>query len=235
LLYKISFKDEKNKEAIKIFLSIPLSKENIEKSIIIWTELSKQNHADAISWLRICYTYGIGMTMVDTSKAEELLTKSCELGNAYSIVFSIFFGKSGYSKNNITAFNLLQKLADEGDVRAFNTLAYYYKIEMKDNAKTYQYCKLAYDKGYVGGIYNIGCCYDEGTGVDKNLNKAIEFYKIAFDMGDIDASYLLGLIYEGKGVNKNLYRAKEYFEHAAKNGNDKAKLKLSKNQYSNMF
>lgn len=37
----------------------------------------------------------------------------------------------------------------------------------------------AIEKGHIGAIYNLGCLYEIGNGVEKDLDKAVKLYKEA--------------------------------------------------------
>ena len=47
--------------------------------------------------------------------------------------------------------------------------------------------KLAAEQGYVKSQFNLGYCYQYGTGVIKDDNEAVKWYKLAAAQGDIDA------------------------------------------------
>ena len=58
------------------------------------------------------------------------------------------------------------------------------------------------------------------TGVEKNAEAAVEWYRRAADKGDVKAMRYLGLNYEhGIGVEKNVETAVEWFGRAAVLGN----------------
>jgi len=185
--------DQKNDEAINLFITKPPSKEKITNAVTIWTELSYKNHADAMCWLYLCFSNGLGVKAIDKSKADEFLLRSVQLGNNFAIAFSYYLGKCGYLQNKSVAFNMLQKLADQGDIRAINTLVFYYLIDDYDAKKGFLYCTVAADKGYIAGINNLGYCYNKGAGVTKDVNKAKECYEFAASFGYASAYNNLGV------------------------------------------
>ncbi len=59
-----------------------------------------------------------------------------------------------------------------------------------------------------------------GTGCEKNLKQAIEWYRRSADKGYALAENNLGAIYElgGEGIERNELQALELYERAAKHG-----------------
>ncbi|GBC22475.2 kinase-like domain-containing protein [Rhizophagus irregularis DAOM 181602=DAOM 197198] len=69
------------------------------------------------------------------------------------------------------------------------------------------------------GQLNIGCCYDYGMGIKKDLKEAFYWYEKAANNGNITAMYNLGLNYKDeKGVKKDYDKAFELFKQSAKGG-----------------
>ena len=46
------------------------------------------------------------------------------------------------------------------------------------------------------GIYNVGCCLEEGNGVIPNLDQAATYYKMALEKGEFDAKEWLDKIFD---------------------------------------
>lgn len=74
---------------------------------------------------------------------------------------------------------------------------------------------LADDMAYC--TYN-GYLYELGDGVDQNLSKAAEFYKIACDNDLMLACYKLGSLYYDRGLEQNLSKASQLFSKACDGG-----------------
>lgn len=78
------------------------------------------------------------------------------------------------------------------------------------------------------GITNLARMFEEGKGVDRNINIAIKLYEIAVTLGNLDAMVNLGRIYvNGYGVPKNIPVAIQLFEQASEFGNIDAKCNLA--------
>ena len=66
---------------------------------------------------------------------------------------------------------------------------------------------------------NLGVCYSNGTGVEKDEQKAVELYQKAAEQGDANAQYNLGWCYEsGTAVEKDEQKAVEWYKKAAEQG-----------------
>jgi TPR repeat protein len=84
--------------------------------------------------------------------------------------------------------------------------------------------KLSTNHNHPGGIFNLAICYEQGTGVKKNLKTARALYEIASRLGHAKALYNLGVFHaQGLGgANKDSRQAKQYFQQAADLGNNEA-------------
>jgi TPR repeat protein len=83
---------------------------------------------------------------------------------------------------------------------------------------------------HATALFNMGLIYADGThGVTKNINKAINCYKLAAEIGNIkEAQNNLGNIYkDGEGVPKNPELAFKYLKAATENGGIRAYSTIS--------
>lgn len=71
------------------------------------------------------------------------------------------------------------------------------------------------ENGDAAGQFHMGMAYDSGTGVEKDLAKALDWYRKAAAQGHGNAMIQLGHHYEaGSGVGKDTTMAAEWFEKA---------------------
>ena len=129
------------------------------------------------------------------------------------------------AQNNKYALYLLGMMAKRGlGMESNNTAAfeYFYDAAMKGN------CYAQYEAAIA---------FEQGTGIDKNEEKAEKFYKKAFkgfekmeqQSNDDNLQYRLGrMCYEGKGVSKDIDLAISYLKQSAVMKNEHALLLLSK-------
>lgn len=84
------------------------------------------------------------------------------------------------------------------------------------------YLPLA-EAGYPLAECQIGYCYGEGLGVDRDPEKALFWTRRAAEHGDRDGQYNLGCFYEeGTAVERDLAQALRWFREAARQGHDLA-------------
>ena len=98
-----------------------------------------------------------------------------------------------------------------------------YNVGKKKEA--YQYGLKSCEKfNYGKGCFGLGYLYEHGDGVQKDMNKALSYYKKAApseeklcSSNDGQACYELGYMYEhGYGVPKDPNKAKELYQKACK-------------------
>ena len=82
-------------------------------------------------------------------------------------------------------------------------------------------------RGDAGAQFYVAIGYEEGRGVQKDIARAVEWYKKAASNNHNGAQYRLGQLYEkGIGVGKNMAMAKKWYRKAAENGSRLAKKRL---------
>lgn len=88
--------------------------------------------------------------------------------------------------------------------------------------------KLATSHCHAGATFNLGICYEQGLGVDRNMKMALECYMAAAAMGHAKATYNVGVfhVHGLAGLKRNRKMAKQYFVAAAKLGQLEAKEAL---------
>ncbi len=100
-------------------------------------------------------------------------------------------------------------------------------IEKYFNTQQYEKCfeghMVLAQQGYPLAECQIGYFYLEGLGVEKNLDKAVEWTQKAADHGDWDGQYNLAWFYEeGIGLERDMAQAIFWYRKAALQGHDLA-------------
>ena len=73
-------------------------------------------------------------------------------------------------------------------------------------------------------MYNLGNMYANGKGVDKDMRRATELYKMAAEKGHVNAQYWYGYcLYTGEGVFKaDKEEGLKWIKKSANQGNELA-------------
>lgn len=91
----------------------------------------------------------------------------------------------------------------------------------------FNYLRNSALKNFVPSYYLVANCYYNGKGVEKNYEKAVEWYTKAAEQGNSYAQNDLGnCYYNGKGVEKNDDLAVNWLRKSAKQENENAKKDL---------
>ncbi|MBR3624185.1 MAG: sel1 repeat family protein, partial [Selenomonadaceae bacterium] len=115
------------------------------------------------------------------------------------------------------AEELLKIAADDGIPFAMLELGHL----VRNNSEKFKWYKKAADAGELWGYCNLGVCYQNNIGVEKNYSKALECYMKAVDGGIFDMLSEVGYIYYigGYGVTKDFTKAYKYFIDATEHKN----------------
>jgi len=83
--------------------------------------------------------------------------------------------------------------------------------------------RKAAEQNYAPAQSNLGYCYDNGRGVEKDYAEAVKWYRKAAEQGHAEAQVNLGCCYaNGQGVPKDQVEAYAWFSMAAKADADAA-------------
>jgi len=132
--------------------------------------------------------------------AEQGLAEAqCELGRCYQ-------DGRGVEKDPVQAVAWYRKAAEEG-------LAGAHRSRWRRGHRDDEY--------RADAEYELGRCYQDGRGVEKDPVQAVAWYRKAADHHSVNANYELGVMYaNGRGVRKNdavavrWYRKAEWYGHA---------------------
>lgn len=101
-------------------------------------------------------------------------------------------------------------------------------INAGDYVTAVSHLKLATSHHHAGATFNLGICAENGLGIKKDLNLAMNCYQAAVDLGHPQAMFNLGVFYAHGlgGLKRNRKAAKKLFQTAAHLGVMEAKLAL---------
>ncbi len=93
-------------------------------------------------------------------------------------------------------------------------------IKKQDVKKLFDLNVKEVEKGNINAIYNMGIIFRDGSGAKKDLKEALKWFEKAMLLGDNEARFNAGKIYDlgAKNVKQDLKKAAEYYLKAAEGG-----------------
>lgn len=193
--------------------------------------------ADADDWLA---AGELGATLLffrkdlqkDENEGITLLTKAVKLGSSRAMgnLGTAFDEGLGVEKDQKKAVEWWKRAADSGELIASASLGGFYGkhgVDV-DKSKALEYCAIAADSGETTALCNLAFCYEMGSGVPQNLEKAFSLYLQAFSlspnaklMNNLARFYVYGI-----GTKQDVPKGVELFNKAIEMGNTDAMLNL---------
>lgn len=92
--------------------------------------------------------------------------------------------------NNADAQNMIGQMKELGLGGEKSELMFKAREDIPsiDIAAARSWYKKAMKQGHAGATFNIGCLYESGLGVEKDMERAIEFFKMAARIGHAEAT-----------------------------------------------
>lgn len=160
-------------------------------------------------------------------KSVTLLNEAEQLGDklAYYLMGMFYFYGCGdlVKENHSEAEKRLLELDRDFDGEGAPMLAqlYAYSDIKCDYNKAFKYATVAAENEETNGYLILATLYLNGWGVEKNVNLALENYKMAAADGDETAMNQIGYIYMGdEGIDANHEQSFYWFNEAANKGSD---------------
>lgn len=175
------------------------------------------------------YWWGTGPDGYDMKKAEAAFRRAADLGSADAWYWLGDLAYNGVEDGHLmTALSCFQKAADLGSPMGLYGLGSLYREEkwgIRQNFKTAQdYFQQTIDAGCLLGYIGMGTLYEEGEGVEKDGNKALEYFIKAADAEDwfirCAAYTSIGYLYYygSEGLESDGAQAMEWTQKAADEG-----------------
>lgn len=115
----------------------------------------------------------------------------------------------------------LYKEYNNGDAAQLLALLYTFSQEKCDYKKAFEYATIAVEDDEKDGYAVLGALYLNGWGVERNIELALENYKMAAALGDEVAMNQIGFIFLGNdAIDANPEQAFYWFNEAAQKGSD---------------
>ena len=161
-----------------------------------------------------------------TSKAMQWYILAKLLGNVDAtcgLCKSIYNNTDFEVKNEIIQNQLRRTMVNFAYCREGERL---YSDENYESA--FYWFKKAADMGVTISQKNLGLCYENGNGVEKDFSKAVYLYQKAAEAGVSDAQYRLAIrYYKGEGVEQDYSKAVYWWQKAAEVENSDAQNNLA--------
>lgn len=205
---------------------------NIPKAIEFWKLAAERGHADAQTYLGLCYNREQVDNSRNMEKAIELWTKAAEQNHpdAQFYLGHLYYRGIFVTKDFEKAITYLQRATKQNQTDALWTLGKFYSegvVFKKNPEKAFQLWCIAAERDHVKSQVRVGLCYQNGEGVEEDTAEALNIWLKAAENESLDALYYLGITYqEGKGVKKDLSQAIKFWSEAASKGHADSSLLL---------
>lgn len=123
------------------------------------------------------------------------------------------FGK-GVIKDKAKAYELYKKAAEQENSEAQYRLACYFENEnsSENKNKVVYWMEKSAENNYPEAQFKLGQFYYTGTYVDKNIEKAIDYFELASNDFNENAMYMLGDVYDARN---DKFGAFAYYQNSA--------------------
>ncbi len=132
-----------------------------------------------------------------------------------------------------TAIEWFEKAAEGGNTRAMLRMSAIWNDDIflgeKDDKKSADYFRRALESDPSDAVaqYEIGVAYAKGEIVEKDMARALEWFRKAAEQGDREAEYSVGLCYlDGLGTGRSLEDAERWMLRAAEHGDVNAMMHM---------
>ncbi len=176
-------------------------KKDIQKAVELYQASADQDYSIAEYHLGNCYFYGKGVKR-DYARAIMLYKLAAEKGNVHSgmKLINCYYNGIGVKKNFKKCIYWLGQFYREYIQQEKNAQDVIYDIATRyesgdgleqDYTEAFAWYSKAHKLGHAHATYCVGIFFETGVVVNKNLDKAIQKYKLAADRGDKDAKEAL--------------------------------------------
>lgn len=116
---------------------------------------------------------------------------------------------------------------DKNSVQAIQSLEAYAKYKMAQYDEAREIWLLLAEKNNSSALINLANLYEQGQGVERDLQQSIVYLRRAAELGDVRGQFQLAMAYEkGLGVDRDLWQAAFWLEKAALQGDETAQFNL---------
>lgn len=236
---------------LKNFISKAIfrKRENDKKGFIGWLALS------IVAGIIYCFSLVFPIIFIDDLKSEfkffqtkNEFYKTLEDGTYFEkwdmikkvMGLYTYFYRETLDLMQEDAINELRKMAENGNAEAQFRLGVHYNGinwstwewgDVRDYERASYWYLQAAEQGHSVAQYNLSLHYEQGKGVEKNIQKALYWLYKAVENNEVSALRSLGDHYRDglyPYISKDINKAKEYWKKAADLGDEDARKRLEK-------
>lgn len=190
----------------------------IKTGIEYFTKAAENGNAFAMRELSLLYYSGEEIE-ADNALAKGWLLKAVNAGDPVAMYWMADFyerGEGGFDKNDQQAKDMYLKAAKAGVPAAMNRVGVIYDDEEKYE-EAIKWYNLAVSFKNADAMFNLGVSYEDGTGIEENIEKANELFQKSAEAGKADAMARLGHNYiNGIGLPESPNIGVEWIKKATK-------------------
>jgi TPR repeat protein len=182
---------------------IGVSQDYVE-SVSWYKKAADQGDEDGLFGLGTCYEYGLGVDQ-DYSRAAVLYSEAADRGSVSAeLNIGILYEKGlGVNRDRGRALEHFRRAAQQGHSRA---KLYLGSIVLSDKSageadkrEAFKYAEEAASEKLEDAMFLIGSCFEIGNGVEKNINKSMEWFEKAACEGHAVAQFRLATLLASEG------------------------------------
>ncbi len=179
---------------------------NVKEAARLFRSAAERKHGDAINALGVCYMEGRGVDY-SPEKAVKMFKLGASFKNpvcVYNLGLTYF---NGLYEDDETAVDrgikLIRQAAQLGLTDAINELGRICSqggLDGEPEDRAVKYFIEAAKRGSGEGLFNLGIAHTQGDGVPKDMTKAFDCFRRAYDAGFVRAFFVLAQFYRGGTV-----------------------------------
>jgi TPR repeat protein len=165
----------------------------------------------------------------NAEKARTWLTKAATQGNAQAMYHLGLLLRHGYGteRKSKAAYGWFEAASNAGHVEALNQLGEL-SAEGGDQAVAADFFRRGAERGDAEAQCNLGRCFSEGTGVERDPVQAVRWLVAAAEQDFAQAQYRLGMMFlDKKAGTQDLKQAQRWFQQAATRGDANAQFETA--------
>jgi TPR repeat protein len=174
-----------------------------DKKALECFKIIESTNADAQAYIGYFLYQGWGGLNINKKDANEYFILSQNKGSIISLYLQAkcYIFDTDLDNRYEKTIGLCNEAINLGYEQANGILGFYYYNEDSpetDVKKAYSYFLLGEKVEDDVALYGLGCCYENGNGVVKNINEAMKYYQASAKKGNMYANYCLGVLYSNE-------------------------------------